>query len=87
MNNYLFAALSCFEFIFIVGGLLMIAFHKKLKAFEARTARRFRAWKRKVRRNICVRLMQKDGVIIEPVYYSPNKVYVENLVKLIREET
>ena len=87
MNQNLFAALSCIQFIIIVGGLLMIVFNKQLKAFEVRTARRFRAWKRKVRKNICTWLMQKDGVVMEPVTAKKPKADADALMRLLTEET
>ena len=87
MNENLFAALSCIQFVIIVGGLLMIVFNKQLKAFEVRTARRFRAWKRRMRRSICTWLMHKDGVVLEPVTITNPKADAESLMRLLTEES
>lgn len=87
MNQNLFAALSCIQFIIIVGGLLMIVFNKQLKAFEVRTAKRFRAWKRRVRREICTWLMARDGVVLEPVTVTNPKADADALMRLLTEET
>lgn len=87
MNQNLFAALSCIQFIIIIGGLLGIVFNKQLKAFEVRTAKRFRAWKRRVRREICTWLMQRDGVVLEPVTVTKPKADADALMRLLTEET
>lgn len=87
MNQNLFAALSCIQFIIIVAGLLGIVFNKQLKAFEKRAARRFRAWKRRVRRAICTGLMARDGVVLVPVEKTNPKEDADALMRLLTEET
>ena len=87
MNQNLFAALSCIQFIIIVAGLLAIAFNKPLMAWERKTMRRFRAWKRRVRRAICAWLMHKDGVVLEPVVVTNPKSDADALMRLLTEET
>lgn len=87
MNQNLFAALSCIQFIIIVAGLLAIVFNKQLIAWERKTVRRLRAWKRRVRRSICVWLMHKDGVVLEPVVVTNPKADAEALMRLLTEET
>ena len=98
MNQNLFAALSCIQFIIIVAGLLAIVFNKPLMAWERKTMRRFRSWerktmirfqvwKRRVRRAICAWLMHKDGVVLEPVVVTNPKADAEALMRLLTEET
>ena len=87
MNQNLFAALSCIQFIIIVAGLLMIVFNKPLMAWERKTMRRFRAWKRRVRRAICAWLMHKDGVVLAPVVVTNPKADADALMRLLTEET